>query len=122
VLEPTCTTVSATDQATAFHDAPCLHAAPPKKEEDVPNAPAITIDNAGHQWVFVRGVDAALWAKRDSEAWFTLGGGLSSGPDATVTSDGRILVVARGLDGAAWQIVRDTSGNWSNWFILGGQS
>jgi len=29
VIDGTCTTVSATDQATAFHDAPCLHAPPP---------------------------------------------------------------------------------------------
>jgi len=123
LVDPTCTTLSATDQATAFHDAPCLHAPEPKKEEeDVPPAPAITVDNAGHQWVFVRGTDATLWAKRDNESWFTLGGGISSGPDATVTPDGRILVVARGLDGAAWQIVRDAAGNWSGWFILGGKS
>jgi hypothetical protein len=39
-----------------------------------------------------------------------------------VTADDRILVVARGLDGGTWQIVRDAAGNWSNWFTLGGLS
>jgi hypothetical protein len=121
-VDGTCTTTSATDQATASHDAPCLHNPPPKKEDDVPAAPAIIVDNQGHQWVFVRGTDAALWAQRDAEGWFTLGGGLTSGPDAMGTSDGRILVVARGLDGATWQIARDTAGNWGNWFSLGGLS
>ena len=122
-VDPTCTTASATDQATAFHDAPCLHQPPPPpEEEDLPAAPAITIDQDGHQWVFIRGTDGALWAQADNDGWFTLGGELTSGPDAMATPDGRILIVARGLDGATWQIVRSALGAWSPWFTLGGRS
>jgi alpha-galactosidase len=88
----------------------------------VPPAPAIVVDNQGHQWVFVRGTDGALWGRHEVDGWFSLGGQISSGPDALVTVDGRILVVARGLDGATWQIERDADGTWGNWSSLGGLS
>jgi hypothetical protein len=118
--EPTCTTTDARDDFTAHQDAPCLH--DPSKDKDMPPPPAITIDSDGKQWVFVRGTNGALFAKQESLAWVSLGGILTSGPDATATPDGRIVVVARGNDGATWQIVRDKQGNWGGWLSLGGQS
>jgi hypothetical protein len=88
----------------------------------MPAAPAITVDTSGKQWVFVRGVDAALWAKVDFGDWFTLGGILTSGPDAISTPDGRIIVVVRGQDGGSWELVRDATGKWGPWQSLGGKS
>jgi hypothetical protein len=119
-FDATCTTTDAQDDNTRFHDAPCLHQ--PAKEKEMPPPPAITIDSTGHQWVFVRGTNGELFAKQDTLPWLSLGGILTSGPDAMATADGRIIVVARGTDGATWQIVRDDKGKWGGWTSLGGLS
>ena len=66
----------------------------------MPPPPAITVDSEGKQWVFVRGTNGALYAREDSKAWISLGGVITSGPDAMSTLDGRVIVVARGNDGA----------------------
>ena len=120
-FDPTCTTRLAVDQNTRFHDAPCLHEEDEEEEDEMPPAPAICVDNLGRRWVFIRGVDAALWAKVDNEAWFTLGGILTSGPDATAYPDGRIEVVVRGQDGGTYVNTLVGSG-WTGWGSLGGQS
>jgi hypothetical protein len=120
-FDSTCTTTDAQDDATRFHDAPCLHQ-PEKEKDDMPPPPAITVDSDGKQWVFVRGTNGALYAREDSKAWISLGGVITSGPDAMATSDGRIIVVARGNDGATWRIARDNHGAWGGWTSLGGLS
>jgi hypothetical protein len=121
IIDQTCSTDAATDQATALHDAPCLHQ-PDPGEEEMPPAPAVTVDSSGRQWVFVRGVDAALWAKVDQGAWFNLGGTLTSGPAAFATADGRVVVVVRGQDGGSWELSKDATDKWGTWTNLGGQS
>jgi len=119
-FDPTCTTTDAQDDATRFHDAPCLHQS--DEENDMPPAPSVIVDSDGSQWVFVRGVDAALWTRQDDKPWVKIGGGLTSGPSAFATSDGRIIVVVRGNDGASYRIVRDNKGAWGGWSNLGGLS
>lgn len=51
----------------------------------MPPPPAITVDSDGHQWVFVRGTNGALFAKQDDLSWVSLGGIITSGPDAMAT-------------------------------------
>ena len=88
----------------------------------MPPPPAITVDSDGKKWVFVRGTNGALFARQDNLGWVSLGGIITSGPDAIATEDGRVIVVARGNDGATWQIIRDKNGNWGGWTSLGGLS
>jgi hypothetical protein len=116
----TCTTADAQDDNTRLHDAPCLHE--PPKENDMPPPPAVTVDSDGKEWVFVRGTNGALFAQKENLGWISLGGIITSGPDAMATADGRIIVVARGNDGATWRIIRDNKGNWGGWTSLGGLS
>ena len=119
-LDATCTTTVAIDNNTRFHDAPCLHEEE-EEEDDMPSAPAICIDSSNRRWVFVRGLDAALWAKTDNGAWVKLGGLISSGPSATAYPDGRITVAARGGDGQTFVITYNGS-SWGGWQGIGGQS
>jgi putative pyrroloquinoline-quinone binding quinoprotein len=51
--------------------------------------------------------------------WQSLGGGLSSAPDATSTASGHLDVFARGMDGALWQQSFNGT-SWSGWMPLGG--
>jgi hypothetical protein len=88
----------------------------------MPNAPAVTHDQAGNQWTFVTGTDNALWAKGPTGDWFTLGGELSSGPDADLLPNGRLVIVARGTDGQTWQRALNTNGDWEPWNPIGGKS
>jgi hypothetical protein len=72
--------------------------------------------------MFVRGTDGALWSRYwDGAAWgawYSLGGGITSDPDAAAPGVFRLEVVARGPDGAIWQ--RTWSGpSWSAWYTLG---
>jgi hypothetical protein len=119
-LDATCTTTMAIDQGTRLHDAPCLHD-DEEDDDDMPPAPAICVDSSGRRWVFIRGVDRALWAKVGTDPWFTLGGILTSGPDATAYPDGRVEVVVRGQDGATY-VNTLVNGRWTGWGNLGGQS
>jgi hypothetical protein len=55
--------------------------------------------------VFVRGTDNALWHKWYSGGWHgweSLGGVLTSDPDAVSWGSGRIDVFVRGTDNALW--------------------
>jgi hypothetical protein len=119
-FDSTCTGVDAQDDATRFHDAPCLHQ--PEKEPEMPPNPAIAVDSDGSQWVFVRGINAELWFRKDNQNWVSLGGGLTSGPAVTATADGKMIVVVRGNDSATWRIARDATGKWGSWTSLGGLS
>ena len=118
-FDATCTKTSATDNNTRFHDAPCLNGVPEVKD-DVP-APAICFDSEGRRWVFVRGVDGALWSKTNNANWVKVGGVLTSGPSATAGADGRIDVVVRGGDNGAWTNSY-VEGAWTGWVALGGRS
>jgi hypothetical protein len=74
--------------------------------------------------VFVRGTDNAMWHRWwDGTAWRgweSLGGGLTSAPDATSCAAGKLDVFAVGQDGALWR--RSFSGGaWGGWTSLGGQ-
>jgi hypothetical protein len=84
--------------------------------------PAVVRDATGQRWVFVKGTDNALWARRSNAAWFSLGGHLSSGPSAAVGPGGGISVVVRGRDGASWLIRKPATGEWGPWENLGGLS
>jgi len=118
-LDATCTTTVRVDQNTRFHDAPCLHEE--EEDDDMPPAPAVVIDTTGSQWLFVRGTDAALWYTRDGDPWTSLGGVLTSGPDATAGPDGRVDVAVRGQDGASY-IISYQDGTWGGYQHLGGRS
>jgi hypothetical protein len=123
-FDASCTTADAVDDNTRFHDADCLHQSPtpPPPEIEMPPSPSIAVDSTGMQLVFVRGTDAQLWVKAGTTPFLPLGGILTSGPDAMATPDGRVIVVARGTDGATWQIVRASNGKWGGWTSLGGES
>jgi peptidoglycan/xylan/chitin deacetylase (PgdA/CDA1 family) len=78
-------------------------------------APAVAWDaGAGVASVFVRGTNDALYVRRGTGAWATLGGGLIDAPGATATGAGGIDVVGRGTDAALWSR-RLRSGTWTPW-------
>jgi len=74
-------------------------------------------------YVFVQGIDNALWSRCSTagvwSAWESLSGKITSSPAATVTSDGTVHVFARGTDKALWH--RAFTTKWSAWESLGGQ-
>ena len=77
--------------------------------------------------VFAAGADGALWHRSSTApgtwaAWEPLGGRLapSSGPAAVSSGPGRLDVVVRGTDGAAWRRTY-ANGRWSGWSGLGGR-
>lgn len=117
-LDATCTTTTAIDQNTRFHDAPCLHQ---EEDDDMPPAPAVVLDSSGRRWVFVRGTDGHLYATVDAGPWQDLGGNLTSGPAATAGPNGRLDVAVRGTDGATW-VNTLVNGAWIGWSSLGGRS
>ena len=65
-------------------------------------------------WLFATGSDAALWSRYWNgtvwSAWATLGGGLTSAPDATSTSNATWSVV-RGTDTPARMYIIKNTGN-----------
>lgn len=93
------------------------------EEDDMPAAPAVVIDGP-EEWTFVRGTNGELFARSKAKDWFSLGGTLTSGPAATVVpGDGRIVINARGQDGATWRLVLDKDGKVTEgWKSLGGRS
>jgi hypothetical protein len=117
-LDATCTTTLAVDNNTRFHDAPCLHE---EEDEEMPPAPAVVIDTQGRRWVFVRGIDAALWYTVDGNPWASLGGTLTSGPSAAAGPNGRIDVVVRGSDGGSY-VKSFQNQAWGAYSQLGGLS
>jgi hypothetical protein len=75
--------------------------------------------------VVVRGVDNALWSRAWQptgwSGWQTAGGILTSQPAVANNSDGSMLAVARGRDGALWTTTYSAEGAWGPvWTSLGG--
>lgn len=72
-----------------------------------------------------RGTDNALWVRMMSHGiwgrWHKVGGVLTAGPAVRGTADGRIDVVVRGSDHAAWVNSLPVGGRWSGWHSLGGR-
>lgn len=95
------------------------------QEDDMPAPPAV-VCTPTEEWSFVRGTDGALYVHRLHAApgdWVSYGGVLTSGPDASLVDDGRIVVNARGADGATWRLVIDAVGKVTeDWTSIGGLS
>jgi Concanavalin A-like lectin/glucanases superfamily len=74
---------------------------------------------------FARGPDNALWFRKYDGtawgAWQSLGGILSSDPDAVSSAPNKVNVVVRGADNALW-IRRYDGAAWGAWQSLGGIS
>ena len=85
--------------------------------------PATASRVPGETYVFVRGPDAAIYAKHRVDGgwsnWESLGGLTTSGP-AAVAFGGTIHVFARGPEGAVWQTSLQSDGGWRDWISLGG--
>ncbi len=81
------------------------------------SAPVASVTPQGTgAWVFVRGIDNALWLNAGgggSTGWQTLGGVLIDAP-AAAGATGRVDVVVRGMDNAVW-LLQHRSGTWSGW-------
>jgi len=91
--------------------------APPEGATSDPGASCEGV-NACH--LFVRGGDRALWARDfygSWGGWYSLGGVITSGPDAASVA-GYTEVWARGLSGNAFRRVR-SNGAWGGWQDLG---
>ena len=81
----------------------------------------------GRLEVFGVGTDNALWhdwqitPNGGWSGWNSLGGIVTSMPDAARNADGRLEVVARGSDNALWHRWQTSpGGGWSGWYSLGG--
>jgi glucose/arabinose dehydrogenase len=82
----------------------------------VASAPAPNLD------IVTRGFDDRAWTRTWTGAWtpwLTLGGRLTSDPDASASGGDRLDVVARGTDWAVWLTTR-AGGVWSGWQSIGG--
>lgn len=82
---------------------------------------AVCTEQGQPPWVFVRGVDGALWERTSAVAWHRIGGSILSGPSARPSNSGVCTgqvkdVVAIGADSAVW---RWRTGTWSR---VGGAS
>jgi hypothetical protein len=78
------------------------------------------VDSNGRLTTFHRSADGALWS-RTGWASTLLGGQIVGAPDAASSGDGRIAVVARGIDDRVWARTY-AGGNWGDWFTLGGNT
>jgi peptidoglycan hydrolase-like amidase len=91
---------------------------------DASNGPGAVSPSPGRTDVFVRGSDGALWTRTQVGAsfgpWTSLGGLLTSDPDASSWGSNHIDVFARGVDGAVWHRATVDGTNWSAWDTLGG--
>ncbi|HOI97353.1 MAG TPA: hypothetical protein PLA19_02505 [Candidatus Pacearchaeota archaeon] len=76
--------------------------------------------SGGKLIVVAIGTDNALWANEFSPAanqneWYSLKGGLISGPSVTDAGAGKFTVSAFGNDNAVWQMIFQSSKNWIDW-------
>ena len=111
-------------QSSSYVKAPAVVGAPVGS-----GAPAACSPNGIGLDLFIRGADDHLYLKTstDGTSWtgtsYYLGGGLTSGPGATVrdTTNGLVTVFVRGTDGAIYY--RDGSGtSFGHWTSIGGQT
>lgn len=84
----------------------------------------VVVSNAPNElWLFVRGLDFALWFRRLQagvwSAWTSLGGVLASAPVAVASGAGHVDVFARGLDRALWRRAWTPAG-WRAWESIDG--
>lgn len=69
-------------------------------------------------FVFVRGQDNALWYTDATGAWFSLGGNVTSNPDATLL-DNQVAVFVRGQDMQIYYRLHHLpSKTWSDWLPI----
>jgi hypothetical protein len=95
-----------------------------KVQVSVGSASRFVTPTSADGWIVVptdAGVQAFQFAASPSLAsgWQSLGGSLTSAPDAASWGDGRLDVFARGTDSGLWTRSRD-GGQWSGWAPLGG--
>jgi GH25 family lysozyme M1 (1,4-beta-N-acetylmuramidase) len=93
------------------------------------SGPAAVTANGSRVDLFVKGTDGALWhmaltvdsAGRPGNLgpWDSLGGTITTAPAAASSTSGRLLVSARGADGAVWSRVWN-AGSWQPWVSDGG--
>jgi hypothetical protein len=95
-----------------------------KIQVSVGSASRFVTPTSADGWIFVptdAGVQGFLFVTGPAltSGWLSLGGSLTSSPDATSWGGGRLDAFARGTDGGLWTISRD-GGRWSGWAPLGG--
>jgi SpoIID/LytB domain protein len=93
------------------------------------SGPAAVTANGSRIDLFVVGMDRALWHTVTTvdangqpttfEPWESLGGSLTTAPSAASSLGGRLIVTARGADGALWS--RTYDGGWQPWRTAEGQ-
>jgi hypothetical protein len=80
-------------------------------------------NGTGRTFVVARGMDNALWVNeitaQGPTGWSSVGGSLSSDPDASIGPDGLLYITARGDDAAVW-INAFNGAAWGGWVSLGG--
>jgi len=90
---------------------------------DSSNGPSAVSPQAGRVDVFARGADGAVWQRTEAGGglgtWASLGGTITSDPDASSWGPTRVDVFARGVDGALWHRMNNGAG-WQTWESLGG--
>ena len=82
---------------------------------------SIVVDNAGKTEAWLKGEDNDLWVNINGH-WFSMSGGgfLTSDPFATKDYNGKIHVIVRGDDYAAWDFIYDPITANGHWKYLGG--
>ena len=87
----------------------------------VTSDPSIVIENR-RQVIFVRGYDGALWRREINNGvwsgWISMGGSLTSAPDAASYGPGHMDVVIRGSDNTLYHRYY-LNGTWYDWAPLG---
>jgi hypothetical protein len=86
--------------------------------------PAPASDAAGSLWVFVRGLDLALWYRRFQAGvwgpWTPLGGIINSAPVPVASAPDQLDVFVRGADLGLWRRSFTLTG-WTDWEALDGK-
>lgn len=97
----------------------------------ITSAPVLMVQGGTARiWAFARGNDGAVWYRVRGDngvwaPWRTIGGRLTSAPDAVYYGFGSpdIVVQGRGLDGAVWaRSLTLSSGVWTPWQQAGDQT